>query len=111
MRLQGFDRPQALEFMATSGRTSRWGAGVRESPRGAVEGGELCSLLPVQPVVASISPTQAARLVSHYISPSSLSHPSDSGGRKGGEQKTEEELRGDWILSDARVVTLLQSRR
>lgn len=32
-------------------------------------------------------------------------------GKKGGDQKTEEELRGDWILSDVCVVTLLQSQR
>lgn len=39
---------------------------------GGVEEGDGCSLVLVQPFVASISRAQAARLVSHYISPSSL---------------------------------------
>lgn len=75
---------------------------------GGVQCAEHCSLVLVQPFVASISRAQTGRLVSHYISPSSLSHSGDSGG---GDQKTEEELRGDWILSDVCVVTLLQSQR
>lgn len=102
------------EFMATSGRTSGGGGGsVRCGSRlGGPWRAEsfaacfLCSQLWLP--LAQLKPPGWF----HTTFPRVRFHtPVTLGEEKEENKKTAEELRGDWILSDVRVVTLLQSRR